>query len=175
MTLPTVPLPDPTGLSPVQTRVAAALAQGATVTGAAREAGIHRTTIHHWFRTEPRFNQAVQQARAEFAATLADELKDLATLALATLRDLLTNPNTPASVRLKAALAVLNRPELPGKSWSLPEPLPDGEAPAAVKPPAELPAILPAIARSAPCACGSGQKYKRCCGRNAPPLLSQAA
>ncbi|MCU1327535.1 MAG: motif [Bryobacterales bacterium] len=24
--------------------------------------------------------------------------------------------------------------------------------------------------RNAPCACGSGEKYKRCCGRNAPAV-----
>lgn len=28
--------------------------------------------------------------------------------------------------------------------------------------------------RSAPCPCGSGQKYKRCCGRLAPPVLKVA-
>jgi hypothetical protein len=27
------------------------------------------------------------------------------------------------------------------------------------------------IARNAPCPCKSGEKYKRCCGKNAPPLL----
>jgi uncharacterized protein YecA (UPF0149 family) len=34
------------------------------------------------------------------------------------------------------------------------------------------PAKTVAIPRSAPCPCKSGQKYKRCCGRNAPPVLS---
>ena len=29
--------------------------------------------------------------------------------------------------------------------------------------------------RNAPCPCNSGEKYKRCCGRNAPPVLQQAA
>jgi hypothetical protein len=29
--------------------------------------------------------------------------------------------------------------------------------------------------RNAPCPCHSGQKYKRCCGRNAPAILHQAA
>ena len=29
---------------------------------------------------------------------------------------------------------------------------------------------LPQIARNASCPCGSGDKYKRCCGRHAPPL-----
>ncbi len=34
------------------------------------------------------------------------------------------------------------------------------------------PSLIP---RSAPCPCKSGQKYKRCCGRNAPPVLSNRA
>ena len=29
--------------------------------------------------------------------------------------------------------------------------------------------------RNAACPCGSGNKYKRCCGKNAPPVLNQAA
>jgi hypothetical protein len=28
--------------------------------------------------------------------------------------------------------------------------------------------------RNAPCPCGSGQKYKRCCGKNAPPVLGES-
>ncbi len=48
---------------------------------------------------------------------------------------------------------------------------PANSAPAAssfCKPPAATP-------RNAPCPCGSGAKYKRCCGRNAPPVLNTAA
>jgi hypothetical protein len=33
----------------------------------------------------------------------------------------------------------------------------------------------PQIPRSAPCPCKSGEKYKRCCGKNAPPVLGKAA
>jgi DNA-binding NarL/FixJ family response regulator len=51
-------------LSPAQAEVIAALAQGHTVTAAARDAGIHRTTIHHWLRHEPAFKAAVQTAQA---------------------------------------------------------------------------------------------------------------
>jgi len=29
--------------------------------------------------------------------------------------------------------------------------------------------------RNAPCPCGSGQKHKRCCGKDAPPVLNRAA
>ncbi len=38
----------------------------------------------------------------------------------------------------------------------------------------EPPQIL-SIPRGAPCPCGSGAKYKRCCGTNAPPVLLSAA
>ena len=38
-------------LSPVQAQVIASLAQGRTITDASHDAGLHRTTIHHWFRT----------------------------------------------------------------------------------------------------------------------------
>lgn len=32
----------------------------------------------------------------------------------------------------------------------------------------------PKIGRNEPCPCGSGKKYKRCCGKNAAPKLSEA-
>jgi uncharacterized protein YchJ len=36
--------------------------------------------------------------------------------------------------------------------------------------------VAPAdIPRGAPCPCGSGQKYKRCCGRDAPGVINRAA
>jgi hypothetical protein len=37
------------------------------------------------------------------------------------------------------------------------------------------PEKTPSIPRSAPCPCKSGEKYKRCCGKNAPPVLFSAA
>jgi len=40
--------------------------------------------------------------------------------------------------------------------------------------PAAKPANPGATPRNSLCPCGSGQKYKRCCGRNAPPVLHQA-
>ena len=33
----------------------------------------------------------------------------------------------------------------------------------------------PEVGRNSPCPCGSGLKYKRCCGVNAPPVLNKAA
>ncbi|HWQ93731.1 MAG TPA: hypothetical protein VN673_18860, partial [Clostridia bacterium] len=88
--------------SALQAQVAAALAQGCSVSAAARAAGVHRTTIHHWQRTSKQFCAAVEQARREFTESLADDMLDLAHSAIRTLQDLLENPGTPAPVRLKA-------------------------------------------------------------------------
>jgi AcrR family transcriptional regulator len=181
-----------TNLSPVQAQVIAALAQGRTATDAARDAGIHRTTIHHWFRTQPVFQAAFEEAQREYVETLRDGMHDLATRAVETLRNLLDDPNTPPAVRLRTALAVLQRPHFPQPGWHLPERIEtpreqqvvDGlkeikadydamrmtEAMQAKCPPAHSPSVSAGatsaapIARNAPCPCGSGNKYKRCCG-----------
>lgn len=110
-------------LTPVQAQVVAALAQGATVTAAARTAGLHRTTVHTWFRTQPDFAEAVREARRESVERLREELKELDAHALSTLRSLLDDPKSPPSVRLKTALAILERPKFPSPGWNLPEPV----------------------------------------------------
>ena len=87
-------------LSPVQAQVIAALAQGRTITDAARDAGLHRTTIHTWFRDQPVFKTAFEEAQHEYVAALQDGMRDLAARAVDTLRSLLDDPKTPPSVRL---------------------------------------------------------------------------
>ncbi len=109
--------------SRAQAKVIAALAQGQTVTAAAEDAGIHRTTIHHWMRSEPAFKVAVRTAQAEYAEDLNDGMRELAARALQTLHHLLNDPNTPPAIRLKTALAVLQRPHAPNPGWHLPVPI----------------------------------------------------
>lgn len=225
-----IPLPlDPAGLSPAQVQVAAALATGATITSAAESAGLHRSTVHNWLHDSPTFAAAVETAREDFAASIRDRLRDLSALAIQTLEDVMRNPEASASARIKAALAVLNRPTYPKGAWNLPEPtdlkreqefmrdsalirmdyrnmiaqeafdrailreerererqqLLDEQAakpPAPVQPirhnstlldaPAKIPprpaqAVSQKVGRNVPCPCGSGQKYKRCCGKTA--------
>jgi AcrR family transcriptional regulator len=207
-------------LSPAQAHVIAALAQGRTITDAARDAGIHRTTIHHWFRTEPIFETAVQEAQREYVETLQDGMRDLAARAVETLRNLLDDPKTPPAVRLRTALAILQRPHFPNQGWHLPERVETPRQQQVVDTLAEIKAdydtmrmteamqaqhnpsvsagASPAestthspsvsagtsssapIARSAPCPCGSGNKYKRCCGaatagKFTPPAGQRAA
>jgi SEC-C motif len=189
-----------TNLSPVQAQVVAALAQGRTVTAVALEAGLHRATIHNWLRHQPAFTTAVEQARSEYVAALSDGIRDLAARALETLRQLLDDPQTPPAVRLKTALAILQRPHFPKEGWQLPERVESprqqevlddlAEMEAAVRgmrmaeemeskaPQKETEKAAP-VARNAPCPCGSGMKYKRCCARasshSSPPARQAAA
>jgi transposase-like protein len=111
---------SPAKLSPVQAQIIVALAQGRTITAAAREAGIHRNTIHNWFR-DPEFKAAADEAQQDYVETLNDGLRELAARALETLRELLDDPKTPPSIRLKAALFILQRPQFPNQDWHLPE------------------------------------------------------
>jgi len=93
----THPTPDTNEiLSLTQTKVVSALAQGRTVSAAARDVGIHRSTIHQWLRDQPEFKAAVNSARREYNALLNDQLRELASSALETLRTLLENRKPPA-------------------------------------------------------------------------------
>lgn len=94
-------------LTPRQTTVIALIANGSSITTAAEQADVHRTTIYHWLRTSTEFNTSLQQARTEQQEHLREQLQSLATTAFNTLQQLLTDPKTPAGVRLKAALEVL--------------------------------------------------------------------
>ena len=110
----------PANLSPAQAQVIAALAQGRTVTAAAQDAGLHRNTIYNWFH-DPAFQTAADEAQREYITTLSDGMRDLAALAVETLRSLLEDPKTPPAVRLRAALAVLQRPHFPNRGSLLSE------------------------------------------------------
>ena len=47
--------------------------------------------------------------QAQVVEALTDDMRELSSLALKTLRNLLERPDTPPAVQLKAVLAVLNR------------------------------------------------------------------
>ena len=163
-------------LSPAQAQFLAALAQGLSISSAAESAGVHRTTTYNWYNTSPEFAAAFNEAREAYADKTRAETEDLTALALKTLRDLMEDPNASPSVRLKAALAVLKR---------------HGMAVQAAAPPNAEPQLMQELLnigkgldippepgtppRNASCPCGSGLKYKRCCGVEAPPHVAQQA
>ena len=101
-------------LSPDQARVAEALAEGATITAAAEAAGLHRSTIHNWFRECKPFRNAVEDARDDAMENMREEMKELYKLALKTLKNLIQDPKASPSVRLRAALAIVTR-----KGWAI--------------------------------------------------------
>jgi len=117
-------------LSPAQAQVALSLASGASLSHAAKSSGVGRTTVYTWLKENAAFSSAVDYAKAEYVATLRDRIRDLSAKAINTLDSLLDDPSVHASVRLKAALAVLNRPHFPDQGWHLPEKInhPDEEA-----------------------------------------------
>jgi AcrR family transcriptional regulator len=121
MSSPVIEHHTPPALTTVQHQVVLALAQGTTVSAAAQSAGLHRTTIYKWLDTHEAFAQAVREARAEYVLTLRDQMKELSAIALDTLYALITNAQTPAGVRLRIALAILDRPKFPQPAWTLPE------------------------------------------------------
>jgi len=152
-----------------QTTVLQALATGMTLTAAAEHASIPRLTVYSWFE-DPGFMQAFATAHQESALILHDRVQSLTTKALDAVESILNNPKASPSVLLRAALALLTR-----KNWALPTL--SAAAPPIPAEPSTIHGEEPESThsqqtpRNAPCPCGSGQKFKRCCGRNAPPVL----
>lgn len=115
-------------LTPLQEKVAEALACGATITGAAEETGLLRVTIYRWIKTMPAFVASVRRNRAEFAISRRDDLHYLANRAIETLLAILDNPRTSQAVHLRTSMFILQQNQKAGKAWFLPEPLPELDA-----------------------------------------------
>ncbi len=161
-------------LTPIQSQVAALLAAGASHTDTAAECGISRQTIYDWQQSIPAFATALTLGRQEYEAAFHDQLTRLTQLAIDTLEQILNNDKASPSVKLRAALAILKRPsQNKPNAWQLPAPV---EPLHLTK--SDTISTSPGFAntpRNAPCPCGSQLKFKRCCGRNAPPVISRVA
>jgi hypothetical protein len=94
--------------SPQQIAALDALANGATLTDAAAHAGVHRNTLANWRREAPDFEVALANAQYDRALLFREKAEAMADLAFDALRSVLTDPKSSPSVRLKAALAVIN-------------------------------------------------------------------
>ena len=160
-------------LTPIQIRVLQCLVAGQSVTAAAKDAGLHRSTVHLWTRTHPDFARALLALRQNRADRLVDELGDLADLAINTFRQILSDEKAPAAARLKAAMEVVKlvesqRPTTLSTALSDPafEKLDtDLRIAELIAVPAKPPFnTANTVGRNAACPCGSPLKYKRCCG-----------
>ena len=173
-----------------QLQVIVALSEGLSSTAAAAQAGIHRNTIANWRRNSLPFRESLAHAQYDRALFFREKVEDRIDLAYQTLDDLLTNPKTSPSVRLKAAIFIIEKATTPPPpKQQVPliiEKLPISAAPPvaidrnaqivhnlhndAQTEPSPQPAVnqtirreTPKIGRNETCPCGSGQKHKRCC------------
>ena len=92
-------------LTQIQSQVLAGLLAGKSVSAAARENVIHRSTIYHWRHEQPYFTFALDQARSRHQTAMYDLVQDLAEQALETVQELLVSDD--ANVRLRAAQVIL--------------------------------------------------------------------
>ena len=163
-------------LTPVQSRVIAGLLAGQSVSAVARQNGIHRSTIYHWRLEHPYFKTVLDKARSRQQTAMFDLVQDLAEEAIEVVSGLLSSEDV--NLRLRAAQAIL-RLANPGHLSKQTRSVIDFEAlEALVEPPIKLDTIRqnPIVAtdqsRNSRCACGSGLKYKRCCGDLSHPSES---
>ena len=87
--------------------LAAAVASGATHAEAGRKAGVSERTVRRRL-DEPEFAGQVARIKDEIVRQTTNRLTGLTPAAVDTLSELVTSPETPPAVRLRAALGVLS-------------------------------------------------------------------
>jgi len=99
--------------TPEQNDLLARLAAGDSLWTAAQALGLAPATVQHWRRMQPAFALALHDTQSSHADHHRATVAALAPLAFEALEQLVTNPNTPPTVRLKAALHILNTATTP--------------------------------------------------------------
>jgi hypothetical protein len=115
-------------LSTKQRRAIVAILAGSSRSEAAKQAGVARSTVQHWLRSNPAFFTEIEAGTQSIIDDARSELRTLALSALDVLRGLLADPSAPAPARLRAALEILTSlrilapddPVFPARDLSLP-------------------------------------------------------
>jgi uncharacterized protein YecA (UPF0149 family) len=116
-----------------------------------------------------RLQTSIDRARAAAQRTFHRSLKEL--------RRLQSEHLQPATLIIQQAVTAdaLLMKELESRQRQLSENASSNSAKQTQSEPAQTETKPRLIPRGAPCPCKSGQKYKRCCGKNARPVLFRAA
>ncbi len=97
------------------------LAQGASVAAAMRHVGYSSAAFYKACNRHPEFRVEADRARSAYRTQVAEEFHDAEAYARSLVDSVMRDEQLPASLRLRAALAILNRK---GDRW-LPSPIPD--------------------------------------------------
>jgi len=189
-----------TELTPIQLTLLNLVTRGCSILEAAKEAPkanadpteLSWATIMEWSRTIPGFRLALDEAIECRALLGRERAQELSYEALQVLQKLLRDEKASASVRLRASLAVIkmSRPGMSTDSTETkrkpaPEQQPQAEPKSETAENSEIvhkvhkaaqsqPVRLPVEpGRNSVCPCGSGAKFKRCCGNPAPTTAAQ--
>jgi hypothetical protein len=167
-------------LTDVQYNVLNYLASGLSISEATRAAGVQRNTVTNWRYEVPGFAALFQEALAERAIIFREQADALVGKALAALRAILIDDEASASVRLRAALAVLKMAPIAQPEESKPQKQTPANRPQVVAKPEKLhnPAQRPAQNTAEtdsrkPCPCGSQVRYGLCCSPDSPVHASR--
>ncbi|MDZ7637195.1 MAG: hypothetical protein U5J83_02925 [Bryobacterales bacterium] len=119
-----IPFPEPTGpethtLKPWQHNVIDLLTQGASIAAAMRHVGYSIDNFYKTCARHPEFKAQANIARELHRAEVSEAFHDAEAMARTVVFDTLNNEQLPANLRLRAALAILNRK---GDHW-LPSPI----------------------------------------------------
>jgi preprotein translocase subunit SecA len=172
-------MPD-SALAAPQLQVIDALLNGANLNAAADQAGVHRNTIANWRHTSPAFEAALRDAQNDRADTLREGAVARAELAFQALEQILQDPKSSASARLRAAIFILSHAlPSPAKERRATPTLPkSAQGPVAHESATQNPDFMhknaqiprqpyrrpdPKTGRNERCPCGSGRKFKQCC------------
>lgn len=90
-----------------QFKAVQSLLAGGRVTDAAKAASVSRTALYRWLAL-PKFKAELQRADGEIVEVLTRRLTALGALALDRLEEVLSDPDTPAAVQVRAAVEVVN-------------------------------------------------------------------
>ena len=162
-------MPD-SALSAPQLKVVDALLNGANLSAAADQAGVHRNTIAYWRHTSPAFEAAFRDAQNDRADMLREGAVARAELAFQALEQILQDPKSSTSARLRAAIFILSHAlPSPAKERRTTPTLPKfTQNPDFTHKNAQIPQQPyrrpgPKPGRNDRCPCGSGKKFKQCC------------
>ena len=104
-----MPPDDSRRLSPQQQTALKCLLMGASITQAAQAASVTRQTVSEWCNHHHAFQSELWERRTIALRDAQQQLEDAALMAVEVLGEIAQDPAVPASVRVKASVAILAR------------------------------------------------------------------